>query len=224
MLQLLNTYNKVSILLALMLNTNIRPEYLLLSPFASLATQRLTSAGNLAQASNKYIVKDHPCSICATKIICTPTNVPKCGEHTKPLLHFKGIPHFLLFSLLFPRSHLDWGWRCQLQMGSGWQHIHTSGSQRHAITYNSFPATFSTSLKYSHKSHLIYLLLKLCFKPGDCSRFVFSTWDMSQFFPQKLPEDEAVIFSVVDQSFTQTSLERACLRQEKSQAWLSGNN
>lgn len=52
MLQLLNTY-KVSILLALMLNTNIRPEYLLLSPFASLATQRLTSAGNLAQASNK---------------------------------------------------------------------------------------------------------------------------------------------------------------------------
>lgn len=47
---------------------------------------------------------------------------------------------------------------------------------------------------------------------------------MSQFFPQKLPEDEAVIFSVVDQSFTQTGLERACLQQEKSQAWLSGNN
>lgn len=181
MLQLLNTYNKVSILLALMLNTNIRPEYLLLSPFASLATQRLTSAGNLAQASNKYIVKDHPCSICATKIICTPTNVPKCGEYTKPLLHFKGIPHFLLFSLLFPRSHLDWGWRCQLQMGSGRQHIHTSGSQRHAITYNSFPATFSTSLKYSHKSHLIYLLLSFVLSlviaqdlfsaPGICHSF-----------------------------------------------------
>lgn len=111
-----------------------------------------------------------------SSIIRTPTNVPKSGEHAKPLFHFKGILCFLLFFLLFPRSHPDSGWRCQLQMWSGWQHVHTNSSQWHVITYNSpevwNTATNSTWFIYSLSFVLCLVIAQdLLSAPGICQDF-----------------------------------------------------